>query len=144
MTSDTFEVDRKLTHCYITIQILFMNSTQGAQKVADGCPHAFDGVGVGFVNPVPISIFGPLFPTMANARMRTSNPMVASPLIGVDLSGNLSELMHMRFKGFSIRPMHYTQPDLTTLSSNCAYNWRAVIGVVTVSSSLVGSPTGWV
>ena len=132
MASDTSEVDRKLTYRYITIQILFMNSTQGAQKVADGCPHAFDGVGVDFVNPVPISIFGPLFPTMANARMRTSNPMVASPLIGVDLSGDLSELMH------------YTQPDLTTLSSNCAYNWRAVIGVVTVSSSLVGSPTGWV
>ena len=78
-----------------------MNSTQGSQKVADGCPHAFDGVAsVDFVNPVPISIFGPLFPTMANARMRTSNPMVASPLIGVDLSGDLSRADAHAFQGF--------------------------------------------
>ena len=119
-----------------------MNPTKGSQKVADGCPHTFSGIGVDFVNPVSINIFGPLLLTVANARMGASNLMVTSPLIGVNLSGNFGELMHMRFKGLPIRLMYHTQPYLTTLSSNRPYDWRAVIGVVTVSSSLVGSPTG--
>ena len=76
--------------------------------------------------------------------MGASNLMVTGPFIGVDLSGNFGELMYMRFKGLPIRLMYHTQPYLTPLSSNCAYNWRTVIGVATVSSSLVGSPTGWV
>ena len=128
----------------MTTQILLVNSTKGTQKVADGFPHTFSGVGVDFVNPVSISIFSPLFLTMANGRMEASKPMVASPLIGVDLSGNYSELMHMRLKGLPIRLMHHTLSYLTTLSSNRPYNWRAVNGVATVSSSLVGSSTGWV
>lgn len=48
---------------------------QELQKAAENCPPAFGDVRVDLVNPVPISILGLLFLTMANSHMGASNLM---------------------------------------------------------------------
>ena len=59
--ADAFEIDLMFAHGQIVVQILLVDSTKRAQKIACGGPQAFDGVGMDLADAIAVVIARPFF-----------------------------------------------------------------------------------
>ena len=54
--ADAFEIDFMFAHGQVVVQILFVDATKWAQKIACRGPQAFDGIGVDFPDAIAVGI----------------------------------------------------------------------------------------
>ena len=64
--TDAFEIDLMFAHGQIVVQIFLVDSAKRAQKIARGCPQAFDGVGMDLPDAIAIVIARPFFLAMTH------------------------------------------------------------------------------
>ena len=142
MRGDVFEINAKLTDGNIPSKKLLMNAAKGTQEITNGRPNAFNGIGVNFSNPIGISVCCPLALTVAHRVMTAVESQVALPLIGINGSLLLGELMDMFRKCLLVGLWHDPESHVTALSSHGANNRWSVIGIGAPSPTLVGTASG--
>ena len=142
MRGDVFEINAKLTDGNIPSKKLLMNAAKGTQEITNGRPNAFNGIGVNFSNPIGISVCCPLPLTVAHRGMTAVESQVALPLIGINGSLLLGELMDMFRKCLLVGLSYHPESHLTALPAHRANNRRSVIGIGAPSLALIGTPAG--
>ena len=60
LRADTFEIDLMFAHGQIVVQMLLVDASKRAQKIAGRGPQAFDGMGVDFPEAIAV-VLAPFF-----------------------------------------------------------------------------------
>jgi hypothetical protein len=79
--TDAFEIDLMFTQGQRVGQIFLVDSAKRAQKIADGGPQAFDGVGVDPPASIAVVIPRPFLLPMTHGVMGALDPVVSLPFI---------------------------------------------------------------
>lgn len=82
-----------------------MNAPKGTQKVANGRPNAFNGIGMNLSNAISISISCPLSFAMTDGEMGAIESTIALPFIGINGRSLCGELMDMSREGIGVGVM---------------------------------------
>jgi len=120
--------------------MLLVNPSKGAQKVTQRRPKAFDGVNVYLTYAVPILVSCPLAITVTDGLSVSFDLAVAFPFVGVDRCMVEGASMNMRTQALSIGTAEHPQAHLSTLSTDSADDWGAVVLIRSVSLRFVSSP----
>ena len=97
------QVTTKLADGDIAKEILFVNTFEGAQEIADIRPHTFNRVAVDLTKAIPIVVAGILFSTMTNGVSIPLYAVIALILIGIDQRIFAGESLNMLAEGNAFR-----------------------------------------
>src|SRR5215813_274877 len=129
-------------HGQIVRQILLVDATKGAQKIAGGGPQAFDGVGVDFTEAIAVIIAGPFFLAMPHGGVDPIDAIVPLPFVGVTRGIFFGVAVHVFLPRLPIGMLTHPQPALATFPTAGPHDGRAIILIGPVASSFVGA-TPW-
>ena len=126
-------------HGQIVVQLLFVDSAKGAQKIAGGRPQACDGVGMDLPDAIALLVTCPFFLAVTHRVVSTLDPVGALPLICVT-SGVLCRIpMHVLLQRLAIRMVTHAQPTLPTVTPHGANKGRPIVVVGAMPPLLVGT-----
>jgi hypothetical protein len=128
-----FLVSAELSDCHVTTQIVFVDTFERAQEIANIRPHSFSGIGMHFPDTITIVVTSPLSFGMAHRGVYPNDMVVTLPLIGETHRGGQGETVNMRFQNFASCVRDHSQADLVTFTSHGAHNRWAIIGKCAMS-----------
>ena len=136
--SDPFQVDRELADCNVARQVLLVNPSEGAQKVAQRRPKALNGVDMHLAYAVPILVPRPFPIAVADGLSVSFDLVVSLPFVGVDRCKIRGVSMDMWTQALPIGAAKHSQAHLSALSTDGADNWGAIVLIRPVSLCFVG------
>ena len=122
----------------IAVQILLVDPPKRTQKIARGCPQAFDGVGMNLTDPIAVIIARPFFLAVTHRGVGTINVIIALPFIRVTGSFFLGGAVHVFLQRLAIGMLAHAQPALPPLPPDGTNDGRTIILIGPVPSSFVG------
>jgi hypothetical protein len=139
---DTLEIDAELTHGNVTTEILLVNTTKRAQKIAHRSPHPLNGIDMHLADAVAVVITCPLFRLVRNRRVRADDVVVALPFVSVHLATSLGVPVDTIVQSLFVGVLNHAQTHLPTLAPYCANDWRSVVVVSAMPPPFVGPSAG--
>ena len=136
---------RPLKHGDILGQVLFMDTPESTQEVAQAGPNAFQRVAMNLPYPIAIIIPGILANGMTHRPVPATcagDVIVGTTFIGVEGAARLGATLNFGLDCGLLRIIADLQADLTRLTPNNAQDGRAVILFRAFPRTLVGSPAG--
>src|SRR3990172_676010 len=117
-------------HSCISGQILLMNTSKGAQEVAESCPDTFLGIAVDFAEAITIIIAGILVPGMANGGMVSTsinNVVICRAFISIEGGGGSCVVFYFGLNCGLLSVVTDREANLTCGAPYHVQNGRAIV-----------------
>jgi len=137
-------IDCQFMNSDIARQIGFVNTSVGAQEIAQTCPTAFVGIDMHFSDTISIVIACPFILSMTHGVAYALQAIVAVVFISVERGFRLGEAFYKRAECVALSILHNTNTNLARFSSNHSANWWPIILVCTASTPFVRSTARWI
>src|SRR6266511_2260468 len=145
MRCDAFRIDQGFIRRHIEMQVLLMNTAEGAQVSTERRTCPFTSIAVDLALAITIIIPRPLVHAVADGRMAPMTAAIALPLIGIKPRAARCNIFgNQRLTGPRIRVVTHPEALLTRLPRDHTDDRGAIVGIGAMPFPFIGAPTGWI